>query len=317
MTIESKRACLASTRPSSRVRTGLAVAAAVTALGAAYAPAALAANPTFAIVEPSEWDLPIVPSANVFIQTGIAQTNGSVYDGAGKSQDTQGSHLYAGVTRFAHLFSFKSLPKVGFFWEILQPEIDLEQPSSLGGSVTGLGDPLFDIAAYVKPTPNSTVGIQNLLSVPVGSNTLSNHFWEYLPDLIGDYNIGKFGFDGTLGAGIASSKHSNGADTDIGNTYYAEFTTLYHATNWVAPFLAFNYQVNEPSHDAATGAQAPGAAPVFSCANAGGCHEDVLGGGVKINFTPTRWLSVWYDSGISGQNTVQTNAVYFRFVNIF
>ncbi len=275
---------------------------------------ALAANPTYAIVGPSEWDLPIVPSANVFIQTGIGQVSGKQYDSHGNSVSIPSTHLIAGITRFAHLFSFKSMPNTGFFWEVLVPTISVY---GHGNSVSGLGDPLLDFTAYWKPTPHSTVGFQNIVSTTFGSNDLSSHFWEYMPSFIGDVNIDKWELDGTLGAGFASNRHVGGTVTEIGNTYFGQFSVLYHATDAIAPFVNFNYQKNESSTDKATGATMPGAAPVFTCAAPGGCHESDVGGGLKFNWGSSRWLSVWYMAGVSGQNTVRTNALYLRFVNIF
>lgn len=275
---------------------------------------ASAANPTFAIVAPSEWKLPIVPHANVFMQTAFVQQNGRFWNGEGNKEDIAGSHLYVGITRFAQLFSFKSLPNVGFFWEILVPEIRL-QGSGLG--VSGLGDPLLDFSIYVKPTDNSTVGFQNLLSVPFGDQNLSNHFWEYLPDFFWDVNIRNWELDGTVGAGFASDKHVNGKNVDIGNTYYGQFSVMYNINDSFAPFVNFNYQYVEEGTFIDTGATAPGEAPVFKCVNPGSCHEDVVGGGMKFTFAATRWISIWYARGISGENTTRTNAVYLRFVNIF
>ncbi|HEX7348264.1 MAG TPA: hypothetical protein VF264_01265 [Rhodanobacteraceae bacterium] len=279
-----------------------------------FSQTAAASNPTYAIVGPSEWNLPIVPSANVIMQTGIGQVSGSLYDANGNRQGIPSTHLIAGITRFAHLFSLKSMPNTGFFWEVLLPEISVY---GHGNSVSGLGDPLLDFTAYWKPTPQSTVGFQNIVSTTFGSNELSNHFWEYMPSFIGDVNIQKWELDGTLGMGFASDRNVNGTTTDIGNMYFAQGSVLFHATESIAPFVNFNYQKNEASHDQATGALMPGAAPVFACAGPGGCHESDLGAGLKFNWGASRWLSVWYTAGIDGQNTVRTNALYLRFVNIF
>ena len=77
-----------------------------------------------------------------------------------------------------------------------------------------------------------------------------------------------------------------------------------------------------PATDDTAGAPAgasemPGAAPVFACAGPGGCHESVVGAGLKFNWSANRWLTAWYSAGVSGANTVRTNALYLRFVNVF
>ena len=289
----------------------VAIVAGLTLTG--YSPNAVAANPTFSIVAPSEWDLPIAPSANVIMQTGIFQQNGSAYDQSGNRADIPGTHTIAGITRFAHLFSFDAMPNVGFFWEVLVPELNV---SGHGNSVSGLGDPLFDFAFYTKPVKGLTIGMQNIVSIPVGNNELSNHYWEYLPSLIVDYNVGPWEADGTFGAGFASDRNSGGTTTSIGNTYYGQGSLSYHINDRVQPFVNYNYQVNRSSHNQTTNELAPGSAPVFSCIDAGGCHESDAGIGVKVNFSANMWLSTWYSAGVSGSNTVRTNALYLRFVDI-
>ena len=270
---------------------------------------ALAANPTFAIVGPAEWNLPVTPSANVFIQTGVIQSNSKAYAADGSSNDIHGGgHTYVGITRFAHLFSFKSMPKVGFYWEALLPEVRVEAP---GVGVSGIGDPLFAAAVYARPTENTPVktmiGFQNIVSIPVGNSEVTNNYWQEMPTIIGDASYGKLGFDATLGASFSSTYHKSGeADRTIGNMYFAEAAVRYQLLPWLAPFVTYNYQVNESGrvHNATGDVIA-------------GSHENVLGAGVKANFTPDRWLDLWYDNGVAGVNTVKTNAVYLRFVNIF
>lgn len=287
----------------------LPAAAVVGLLLLAPATPALAANPTFAIVGPAEWDLPIVPSANVFIQTGVAQLNNRAYDANGHTVDTPVSHTYIGISRFAHLWTFKSLPHVGFFWEALLPEVRVEGPQT---GISGIGDPLFDIAAYIRPSPKDAplqtlFGFQNIVSVPVGMSQVTNNFWEEFPTIITDETYGKLGFDATLGAGIPTDRHKSGEpDQSIGNMYFVEATLRYQALPWLAPFIQYNYQINEPG-------RIYQANPIY----VPGSHENVFGGGVKVNFTPGRWLDIWYNSGISGLNTLQTKALYLRFVNVF
>ncbi len=291
----------------------LAGAAAIVAAMAALP--AWAANPPFAIVGPTEWDLPIVPSANVFIQTFYAQNSDVAYGRDGKQIAGPETHTFAGLSRWAHLFSFKSLPHVGFFWEYLQPEVDL-QPSGNSNSVTGLGDPLFDFAAYVKPTSSFTIGYQNILSVPIGNNNLSNHAWIEFPTMIFDWHpsgphwYDRFGDDGTAGAGIFSTIHDTncagvGQDCNVGDTYFLQDSVRYQLTSWFAPFVDDIYQGQSSGRTTVTHSR------IF------GNYENDIGGGAKFNFTANRWLALWYLTSTGGNNTVKTKAIYLRFVNIF
>lgn len=266
---------------------------------------ALAANPTFAIVGPAEWNLPIVPSANVFIQTAVApQINNRAYGANGDTKHIPVSHTFIGITRFAHLFSFKATPHVGYFWEVLLPEVRVQ---GTGTGVSGMGDPLLDLAVYTRPTKSFLVGFQNILSIPIGNSNLTNNYWEEYPTFITDKTFGKFGLDATLGAGIPSTRHANGEpDQNVGNMYFAEMSARYQVRPWLAPFVTFNYQINEPGriHD-------------INNTYVPGSHEDVAGAGVKINlFSQNDWLDIWYNRGFSGRNTVQTNAIYMRWVFI-
>ncbi len=108
----------------SRYRVLVAPLAALSMIAATVvATPALAANPPIAIVGPAEWDLPTVPSANVFMQTGVFQDSTNTYNASGQEVSTASSQTYEGISRWAHLFSFKSTPNTGFFWEYLQPEV--------------------------------------------------------------------------------------------------------------------------------------------------------------------------------------------------
>jgi len=297
------------------VKKGLRAAAACIGLTAsAYTPAALAATPLISLIGPDEWHLPVVPSLNLFLQSGLAQTNTAFYDSNGTSHDIPGSHLYAGITRFAHLFSFESLPGVGFGIEYLQPLLDVQLP---GQSITGVADPLFEIGAYFKPAPGFTLGYVNVPSIPVGSNELSKHFWSDTSLIVWNYHIGKFGFNGTFAAGFSSTQHAGGKDTDIGDSFGTQVTGLYEVADWVAPLVGFTYQRNVASHDAISGAEAPGQGPLYSCAGPGGCHEELLGGGLNFHITHKHSLALWYYKGIEGENVVKTNAAYLFYTHPF
>jgi hypothetical protein len=276
---------------------------------------ARAADPLISLIGPDEWNVPIVPTLNLFLQSGLAQTNNIFYDSGGNSHDIPGgSHVYAGVTRFAHLFSFESLPKVGFAVEYLQPTLDVELP---GQSITGFGDPLFELAAYFRPAPGLMVGYVNVPSIPVGSNELSSHFWSDTSLLVWNYHVGPLGFNGTLAAGVSSTQHEGGRDTHIGNSYDAEVTGLYKVADWVAPFVAFTHHSTTASRVIGTGAEAPGQGPLYSCAGPGGCHENLLGGGLNFHITHKHGLALWYYDGISGSNVVKTKAMYLLYTHPF
>ena len=81
--------------------------------------------------------------------------------------------------------------------------------------------------------------------------------------------------------------------------------------------VAITYHKNEAAHDAISGAEAPGQSPLYSCLLAGGCHEELLGGGVNLHIAPRHTLSVWYYTGIEGSNVVKNNSMYLLYTHPF
>jgi hypothetical protein len=297
----------------------LRVAAACVALAAyAYVPSASAATPLISLVGPDEWNLPIVPSANLFLQSAFTQDSTEFYDPSHNSHrlsaiDVPGFHVDAGVSRFAHLFSFDSLPGVGFGIEYLQPYADIQSP---GQSTTGLGDPLFELGAYFKPMPNFTLGYLNLPTIPVGSNELSTHAWTDTSAIIWNYHVAGFGFNGTFSYSMASMQHENGRDTRIGNSYGGQVTALYQVNRWVAPLVGYVDIHTGTAHDAASGASVPGEGPLlYSCLLPGGCTEHLVGGGLDFHFPWKNHLSLWYYTGIDSSNVIKTNALYLFYTH--
>lgn len=287
-------------------------------IACAHAPPASAATPLISLVGPDEWDLPIVKSANLFLQSAFAQDSSEFYDPNRNSHrlsalGVPGFHVYGGVTRFAHLFSFDSLPQVGFGIEYLQPWLDVQTP---GQSTTGLGDPLFELGAYFKPLPNLTLGYLNLPTIPAGSDELSSHFWSDTSAFIWNYHIAHFGFNGTLAYSKASIQHEGGKDTRIGDSYGAEVTALYQLNRWVAPLVGFVANHTGGAHDAASGASEPGLGPLlYGCVLPGGCTEKLVGGGVDFRIPSKHHWSIWYYSAIDGSNVIKTNALYLFYTH--
>ncbi|MDE2150308.1 MAG: hypothetical protein KGJ55_10890, partial [Gammaproteobacteria bacterium] len=150
-------------------------------LAAAIVGQARAANPLFEVDGAEEYNVPVPApdqGINVFLQDAFYNINDKQFTATGGS-DTNSipiSHTLVGVSRYAHLFSFKGLPKVGFWMEGLLPEITVY---GQGFSVSGIGDPLFNFAAYYRPIPNLIIGNQNIISIPAGSTEVSNHFFTF------------------------------------------------------------------------------------------------------------------------------------------
>lgn len=265
------------------------------------------AVPPIEIVGPNEWQLPYFTTpTNIIMQTGIYQTNNRSYDDNGNSVKGPGGTTVEGITRFAHAWATDN-DNLGMFWEALVPEVWSSQPD--GNDVSGIGDPIFDYTIYKKPTKDSLIGFQNLVSIPVGTSEVSNHAWIEMPGLIANYGVGKWDFNGTFGAGFFSSATSPGCGLancglDLGNIYYADVSAGYYVAPRVELALMDTWQISEPGHVRATGAYIPGS------------YVNDVAPTIRINFRPTTWLSLWYYKSTSGRGTTKTNALMFRFVDI-
>jgi hypothetical protein len=305
-------------RTTTAKRAWRAAVACIVLAACAHAPQASAATPLISLVGPDEWDLPIVKSANLFLQSAFAQDSTAFYDLNHNSRrlstlGVPGFHVYAGVTRFAHMFSFDSLPQVGFGIEYLQPLIDVQTP---GQSTTGAGDPLFELGAYFKPLPNLTLGYLNVPTIPVGSDQLSSHFWSDTSAIIWNYHVARFGFNGTLAYSKASSQHEDGKDTRIGDSYGAQVTAFYQLNRWVAPLVGYVDSHTGGARDAASGVSEPGQGPLlYGCLLPGGCTEHLAGGGLDFHIPSKHHLSIWYYSAIDGSNVIKTKALYLFYIH--
>ncbi len=258
---------------------------------------AASANPVVEIIDGASWDLPIGETANIFLQRGWYQSSGTRYNANGSAISGPSTTEYIGLPNDA-------LPKVEFYWEVFQPAVNVEPPDH-AKSVSGLGDPLINLSAYVRPIPNLLLGLETLTSIPVGNSNLTNHRFENYPHIIADYKLGKLGFDGTFGTGIFSTQHNGINSVKSGNLYFAETALRYRLNPTFEPFITNTYQTQNSGTALLNNAYIPRN------------HQDDFGGGTKINFSHKRWISFWYYRTIDGKNIGETNAVYFRIVNIF
>ena len=277
----------------------------------AYAPLALAVPPAFTIIGPKEWDLPIAKpnhGISAFFQTAVYTFDTRNFDMQGNNvQATNKGRSFLGLTRFAHVFSFKSLPGVGFFWEYLQPEVRVTKNNGTG-TVSGLGDPLIDGAVYTRPVKNLMVGVQNIVSVPVGNNDLTKNYWEDDPSIMTDYQMGRVGFDNTVGVGIKSTYHAKGVTANEGDDFYEDARLRYTLNHYLTPFISYDYARTYGGHYLKG-----------KSGNIPSSYQDIAGAGTLIYLKSNHkeWLDLWYDVGFAGRNATRVNGIFSRFVYLF
>lgn len=265
---------------------------------------AYASDITFAVIGPHEYALPVnFKPFNVFVQYGEFNSDGSAYDSHGNEVKGPGTHTWIGLSKYVHFWTFKSLPNVGFAYEVIEPEVRIEG-NSLG--VSGFADPLTGPAVWIKPSSNSTLGFQSFLQIPVGNSQVSNNYWANYSSMFWDWQLGKFNFDGDLGGVFRSTRHVTGApDASMGTTVHMNARFAYQVTPLLEPFAALDWM--DKGADQIGGIDVPGT----------DVQETALGAGIMFHFAPKISLTLRYSHGVDGKNTNVTDAGYLKFVYLF
>ena len=286
-------------------RSTLAIMAMVVAL-LVHASTVVASGIPLNVVGPHEYALPVnYDSFNAVAQYAYVQTDNMAFDNTGKRVGGPGTFTAVGFTKYVRFFTFKSLPDVGFAWEFLLPEISVQKQ---GVSASGFGDPLTGLAVWVKPTKNSTLGVQSFLSIPAGSDAVSDKTWGSLTTIFGDLQMGDVDIDGQAGYIHKSTRYQSGAnDLDPGDTFHANLRLGYRAHQYLEPFIAADYQTTGSTTDVVTGTT------VLDSAS----NELSCGGGLMVHFSDPLSLTMRYDYGLDGKNTPVTNAFHFKFVYVW
>ncbi len=265
---------------------------------------AKADNPTFDVIGPHEYALPVnYAPFNVFVQYAYYQSSNEQWNANGKS--VGGPHLAkaVGLSKYVRFFTLKSVPDVGFAYEIIQPTVSVQ---GTGTDVTGFGDPITGPAAWFKPTKNSTLGIQTFLQIPVGTKNVSDHTWKNLTSILYDVQFGDFNIDGDTGLVFQSTGHtSGGPDFQPGLTFHQNLRLGYRAHKYIEPYVGYDFGMS-------------GATKVegVKVANSDS-YEHVIGGGLMFHFSDNISLSTRYSYGIDGQNTARTNSLNIKFAYVW
>src|SRR6185369_4438223 len=157
-------------------------------------PLASASGIPLTVIGPHEYALPVnYESFNAVAQYAFVQTDNKAFDSKGNKVTGPDTFTAIGFTKYVRFFTLKPVPDVGIAWEFLLPEISVQKT---GLSVSGLGDPLTGFAVWMKPSKNSTAGLQSFLSVPVGSDAVSDKTWGSLTTIFGDVQVGNLNLDG-------------------------------------------------------------------------------------------------------------------------
>jgi hypothetical protein len=270
---------------------------------------AAAADITFAVIDGHEYDLPVnYKDFFAFVQYGQFNSTSQFFDARGNLNGAPRQNLAVGLSKFVYFTTIDALPDVGFAIEAILPEIYLGTRDAK--ERFGFGDTLWGAATWIKPTPNSTLGIQTFLQAPIGGDYFSNHFFANYTSILFDVQGKDFSLTGDVGGVFRSEQNAPGAaSVNPGTTFHTNLRLGYKLnmpTLPVEPFLALDYQYNTAARLASTNA-------IISNSR----NQDLaLGAGLSFFFDPKQNLSIRYSRSVYAENASPTNAVYLRYLYI-
>lgn len=293
-----------------RLKKIVASTTAVLAMGTISAPALAAVPPTYSVISPSEFNLPVPePGKGIgfFFQNAIYTDDTERYDDDGNKVDNPGAdNTVVGISRFGRVFSLEATPNVGYFWEVLIPEVHVDLAGHNDDSVSGIADPLVAFTTFTRPTDNFLIGLENFFTAPIGDNELSFDYYSYQPNVIFDYQSQTgFGIDGLVGFAFKTTNDSNGADP--GTDFYVDLRFRYKLNDWITPAVSYDYQRT-------WGQNGPDAGGNKSVKDS---YQHIVGGGAQFTVTDSIYGSLAYRIGVDGQNMTRVNGPYARFVALF
>lgn len=266
---------------------------------------AQANNITFAVIAPHEYELPVnYDDFSVFVQYNQFNSTNKFYNDNGKLVDAPGGrqNLYVGLSKYVYFTTFDAMPNVGWAFEAIVPEVHVGLKNA--NNLNGVGDPIFGFATWIKPTANSTLGVQSFMQVPIGMKEVTNNYWNNLSSVLFDIQWEKISFVGDVGVVIPfAEEKSKLASFKPGDSFHTNLRWGYKfddKTIPLEPFFALDYQANRTSRFA--GANVPGTKG----------HDLSIGGGVLWKIDDQFSFAVHYSHSIDGRNVAPTNAVYFR-----
>lgn len=281
------------------------------ALGVAFAAALVsthaAAQVTFDVIGPHEYDLPVgYQPWNVFVQYVTIQDNDRAFDDGGdRVHLDRDSTSVVGLSKWVHFFTVDSLPNVGMGFEVIQPEVSTRLDAtdvSNAKTSSGFGDTLIGYAIWYKPTEGSTLGLQTFLQMPIGGDEVSDTNWKNLTSLLWYVPFGHgFGWTGDAGF-VFQSPRDDGVHP--GTTVHTNNRIGYKATDLLEPFLAVDYEHT-------------GKGSIRGGGDTAESHVLDLGAGVMFNLYKNQSLALRYSHSIEGENHGSNNSINIKYVYVF
>jgi hypothetical protein len=259
---------------------------------------------TRSFLAPHEYSLPDpkgMKTWDVFVQYTTLQNTDDVWDNNSNSTSLSSaakSQTLVGLSKWVHFWTPELLGgNIGLAWETIPVEVSVRSQS---GSSSGFGDPVEGPAVWIKPAPNWTLGWDNFVQIPWGTNGISGHTWNYITALWWDGQWGKLNYTANLGTTWFGAAPGGAR---AGQTVYSNNRFGYHVTDLLEPYAGIDYQTQATSSG--------GLSPAPSN------HELAYAVGIMVYTLPKSSIALHYSGGISGENTGKSNNLNVRFVWVF
>lgn len=283
-------------RSSSNITRLFALVALSIVLSVSHAP--VQAQTTFDVIAPREYDLPVgFEPFNVVVQYAYIQNNDKAWGASGNKIAGSGTEQIVGLTKYVRFWTPHFSNKVGLAWEVIQPEIGVRD-SGTGTFAGGFGDTITGFAGWIKPTQNSTFGIQSFVQIPIGDSSVSDTNWKNLTSFLWDVRL-PYNFGWTADAGwVWQGKRADNGLTP-GTTFHTNQRFGWKFGGWIEPFLALDYEHTEASDGIPA-----------SWALDGGV-------GVKIDTYKNHAVALRYSRGLDGKNHSFTDSWNLQYLVVW
>ena len=256
-----------------------------------------AAQITFDVIGPTEYDLPVdYDPFNVFVQYVTFQDARDLWTSGGSRIDRDGGQTLVGMSKFVRFWSPASKRNIGLAFEVIVPEVGLRGGPD-GDSAGGIADPLVGFAGWYKPTASSTLGLQTFVQVPVGNREVGGgDLWKNLTSALWNVRFGpdnRGDFTGDAGFVVHGSS-SRGGYTP-GMILHTNLRLGYRTSDRLMPFVALDYE-RQRARDGIV-------------ANS----ETTAGIGLMVTTFDNQSITVKLSHGIDGENRPVTNTVALKY----
>lgn len=255
------------------------------------------AQTTFDVIGPHEYELPVgFKPFNVFVQYAYLQRNDKAFDSDGDRVKGSGANTTVGLSKYVRFWTPESHPDIGLAYEIIVPEIGVKDRRN-SSQVSGIGDPLTGFAIWYKPSPNSTLGFQSFVQIPVGDDSVSDSNWKNLSSLLWDVRItDRLGWTADAGFVFQNEKKDGSRP---GTTFHTNHRLGYRINGLLEPFVALDYE-----RSAKTG-------------TVDASHALDAGAGLMFHTFDNQSITLRYSKSIDGENHSANNSLNIKYAYVW